>query len=132
MSTVTPPENTTTSRAYLSALERVESAMADVQQALADFAPMCAHLRAEVAAGRDVDDLIVDVKQDGLDARRRRMHAAMRRFESEVQTVRGLGVFVLVERGGMTITDAARLSGISPQMARRLYRNATPGEPALD
>ncbi len=124
MSTTASHAEDAASRSYARALHAAHAALADLQQAIVDFAPFCERLRCGVAHGEDVIDLVVEAKHDGVDVRRRRLHEAMRQVDRDLQRVRGLSVLVLMEQGGLSITDAARLSGISPQMARRLARAA--------
>lgn len=57
---------------------------------------------------------------------RQDVHEAMRELERLIKCVRSEGIRILVDSGQMTLTDVARLLGISPTMARRLYRSARP------
>lgn len=122
----------TSSDEYLISLTRVRRAAAELHAALAELEPYCDNFRADIEGGRDLVDVIKDAKRKGVDDCRRRIHTAIRQFEHELQCVRGQSFLTLVDRGGMTITEAARLSAVSPQMARRLYRAVEQCEKTLD
>lgn len=120
------------SEEFLVTLTRLRRAASELHGALNDLEPYWDSLCADIEAGRDLVELVKEVKDKDIDGCRQRVHAAIRQFEHEMQCMRGQSFLVLVDGAGMTITDAARLSAVSTQMARRLYRAVENCEKSLD
>jgi hypothetical protein len=111
-------------------LRRVEEAIEDVEAAFAAFRARIARFRAGLRAGQTVAALMSELPY----GERRMIGAALARVQSELRGLRAATVRWMVEREGLSVSDAARIYGVSRQMGSRLYRSVgeepvKPGRP---
>jgi hypothetical protein len=103
------------------ALATLDASLDAVEAALADVRPFVARAHAGLGAGQPVADLVVELLAGGANVARSDLGVALRAYERAMQAVRAEAVRGLVDAGRLTMTEAARVMGVSPQMARRLY-----------
>jgi transcriptional regulator GlxA family with amidase domain len=105
-------------------------AMQRSAEALKDSLDRTIHLlqwaRDQRVAGETLETIVRGLmSRDGLTTRRSH-EEAFRVFNKSVTAYRAVVIRALVEEEGMTLSDLARLLGVSRQMIGRLFRAAAP------
>ena len=109
---------------YVERLRATESAAVELRRLLALHLERIERAETEVRSGRSAHLVLLDALKRGGGDGRRAVQAATLRYEQAARRLRCESVRVLVDEGGLTLTDVGRLSGYSATMARRLYLGA--------
>ena len=110
---------------YISALRGVASAARRLRPLLNEVSERCDALVRMMQAGTCAaahDEAVIEADN----RLRERTHGALLELEHAMREVRGLRIRIMVDSGERTLSEVARLLGISRQMASRLYRSTQP------
>jgi len=105
---------------YLDRLDELSAAAAALGTLLGALVTKADQMRHELAGSRHIFDAVSAVSDEPSRAFRRDLHAAIRRFERAMQNTRGQSLRILVDDGGLTVTEVARAVNLSVQMVKRL------------
>lgn len=103
------------------ALDAVESAAREASAAIAELAGVVARTRGYARSGFPVKLVVRRMAADGVRDRRVAAGQAMQRYETSSLALRGELIRHLVDDEGMSVTEAARMLGVSRQRAGRIY-----------
>ena len=106
------------------ALDTVETAAKEAAEAIAELAGVVARTRDYARSGSPVDLVVRRMAADGMRDRRLAAGQAMQRYESSSLALRAELIRHLVDEEGMSLTEAARMLGVSRQRAARIYSAA--------
>lgn len=110
---------------YLARLDDLEQAARTLHAELGYLIRQCEAVRGRFDEGRSALEVVTEVGERGR-AFRRQLHASARRFDSAMQMARGESFRILLDDGESSITEVARVAGLSVQMVRRLVETVDP------
>jgi len=117
---------------YLDRLDELTAAAVRLGALLDCLLANAEQMRRELAAGRRIYDIVSGVSDEPSRSFRRDLHGAIRQFERAMQTTRGQSLRILLEGGGLTVTEVARAVNLSIPMVKRLIATADRTEPETD
>jgi hypothetical protein len=107
---------------YAASIDRVEAAARSVHEAVDAVVAALAAARQERLAGRPLPAIVESLVARGGKETRRSADDAFREYTKAVTAYRAAAIQALVDEDGMTLSEVARITGVSRQMVARLYR----------
>jgi hypothetical protein len=109
---------------YVNAIDNVEQSARAAHDALDEAVEAFTVARQERLAGLPHAEIVRGLLARGGGDSRRRADEACREFIAALSEFRAVSVRMMVDEDGMTLSDVARLAGVSRQMIARVYRGA--------
>jgi hypothetical protein len=107
---------------YVNAIDNVEQSARVAHDALDEAVEAFTVARQERLAGLPHAEIVRGLLARGGAGSRRRADEACREFIAALSEFRAVSVRMMVDEDGMTLSDVARLAGVSRQMIARVYR----------
>jgi hypothetical protein len=108
---------------YVESIEEIERTAAALHDAVDSTVIMLRRARAERLHGAGVTQVVERLMADGLPETRRQADEAFAAYTAAITRYRARAIRALVDDEGMTLSEVARLTGVSPQAVGRLYRS---------
>lgn len=111
---------------YAATLRELETASASLRDALSALELVTADVRRQVEAGVSLHTTLQPAHWEI----RARVDDTWNAFQHAVHRARCEGVALIIDEGGLTITEFARQRGLSRQLISKLYKDAHNGSNA--
>ncbi len=114
---------------FVRSLERLDRALKGVEEAIPGFREATKRVGDAVEAGRPVGESLQELHWPTI---RRRLEESWTEFQQALYDSRCRSIRIMVDDEGMSLSEIARMRGLSRQLISRLYRDGSSARSSTD